>query len=136
MFKKIVKGFERGIHKPDDPRTRRRPSQTDANIQNIGHLNRQKRRLSIRDIAELIKIAKDSVRQIFIKPSTWRILDLLPGQYASQFRFICKCFLGKIHHPHVELFTVLTRRIPLVTFIYFKRSNMNKKPKPSEDGIG
>ena len=43
---------------------------TDAVIEKVGEIVRQNRRLSIRILAELINIDKETVRQIFITIST------------------------------------------------------------------
>jgi len=66
------KRFKEGREVVEDDQRPGRPStsKADANIEKVGEIVRQNRRLSIRILAELINIDKETVRQIFITIST------------------------------------------------------------------
>ena len=62
----MVKRFKEGRGEIGDDQRPGRPStsKTDANIEKVGEIVIQNRRLSIRAVAELINIDKETVRQI------------------------------------------------------------------------
>ena len=63
---KWFKSFKEGREEIGEGQRPGRPStsKTDANIEKVGEIVRQNRRLSIRAVAELIDIDKETVRQI------------------------------------------------------------------------
>ena len=112
-FKRFKKGREEigDDQRPGRPST----SKTDANIEKVGEIVRQNRRLSIRAVAELINIDKETVRQILhnnfnMKKVCSKMVPRLLTPEQKEIRMnICADILQNIENDPDFLENIITR---------------------------